>query len=139
MQGCGSDVTDAQWAPVAPLSPDTKTRGEPRRHHRRLVVEAIVYVLDDGVTWRNLPTGFPPKATVDDSFARWRDDGTRQRVHDALRDRARAARGKAPGPTAAIIDSQSAKTTEKGAIAAGMGARTSRGASGTSWWTRRAG
>jgi transposase len=59
-----------------------------------------------------------PKSTVYDYFARWRDDGTWQRVHDALRDKARAVLGKAPGPRAAIIDSQTAKTTEKGATAA---------------------
>jgi putative transposase len=114
-RGYGSDLTDEQWARLAPLLPEKKTRGEPRRHHRRLVVEAILSVLDNGVTWRNLPKGFPPTSTVDDDFARWRDDGTRQRVHDALRDRARAALGKPPGPTAAIIDSRSAKTTGEGA------------------------
>ena len=118
VQGYGSDVTDEQWALVAPLVPDKKTRGEPRRHHRRLVVEAILSVLDNGVKWRNLPKGFPPKSTVYDYVAQWRDDGTWQRVHDALRDRARAALGKSPGPTAAIIDSRSAKTTDKGATAA---------------------
>jgi transposase len=131
-------LTDEQWALVAPLLPDKKTRGESRRHHRRLVVEAILYVLDNGVKWRNLPKGFPPKSTVYDYFAQWRDDGTWQRVHDALRDQARAAPGKAAGPTAAIIDSQSAKTTEKGAIAASTPGSWPRGASGTSWWTPRA-
>ena len=117
-QGYGSDLTDAQWALVAPLLPDKQPRGQPRLHHRRLILGAVLYVLDNGVKWRNLPKGFPPKSTVCDDFARWRDDGTWQRVHDALRDRARAAPGKAPGPTAAIVDSQSAKTTEKGATAA---------------------
>src|SRR3989442_2457411 len=106
-QGYSSDLTDEQWAKIAPLLPEKKTRGEPRRHHRRLVVEAILYVLDNGVTWRNLPKGFPPTSTVDDDVARWRDDGTWQRVHDALRDRARVVLGTSPGPTAAIIDSQS--------------------------------
>ena len=62
--------------------------------------------------------GVPPKSTVYDDSAQWRDDGTWQRVHDALRDRARAALGTSPGPTAAIIDSQSAKTTDRGATAA---------------------
>jgi len=117
-QGYGSDLTDGQWSLIAPLLPEKKTRGEPRRHHRRLVVEAILYVLDNGVKWRNLPKGFPPKSTVYDYFAQWRDDGTWQRVHDALRDQARAQMGKVRGPTAAVIDSQSAKTTEKGATAA---------------------
>jgi putative transposase len=120
-QGYGSDLTDAQWARIAPLLPEKKTRGEPRRHHRRLVVEAILYVLDDGVKWRNLPKGFPPKSTVYDDFAQWRDDGTWQRVHDALRDQARTVLGRSAAPTAAIIDSQTAKTTEKGATAATTG------------------
>lgn len=130
-QGYGSDLTDEQWAKIAPLLPEKKTRGEPRKHHRRTIVEAILYVLDNGVKWRNLPTGLPPKSTVYDYFGQWRDDGTWQRVHDALRDQARAALGKAPGPTAAIIDSQTVKTTEKGGPGATTGARRSWGASGT--------
>lgn len=114
-QGYGSDLTDEQWARIAPLLPEKKTRGQPRVHHRRLIIEAILYVLDNGVKWRNLPKGFPPKSSVYDYFAQWRDDGTWQRVHDVLRDQARVVLGKAPGPTAAIIDSQTVKTTEKGA------------------------
>jgi transposase len=129
-QEYSSDLTDEQWERIAPLLPEKKTRGEPRKHHRRLIVEAILYVLDNGVKWRNLPKGLPPKSSVYDYFAAWRDDGTWQRVHDALRDQARAALGKAPGPTAAIIDSQSVKTTEKGGPAATMGARRSAGANG---------
>lgn len=119
-QGYGSDLTDGQWALIAPLLPPRR-RGQPVVHPRRLVVEAILYVLDNGVKWRNVPKGFPPKSTVYDYFSRWRDDGTWQRVHGALRDQARAALGKAAGPTAAIIDSQSAKTTEKGATVATTG------------------
>lgn len=117
--GYSSDLTDGQWALIAPLLPPRpKRRGQPVLHARRQVVDAILYVLDNGVKWRNLPKGFPPKSTVYEYFGQWRDDGTWQRVHDALRDQARAALGKAAGPTAAIIDSQSAKTTEKGATAA---------------------
>lgn len=120
-QGYSSDLTDEQWARIAPLLPEKKTRGQPRLHHRRLIVEAILYVLDNGVKWRNLPKGFPPKSTVYDYFAQWRDDGTWQRVHDALRDEVRVAMGKSTAPTAAIIDSQTAKTTEKGGHAATTG------------------
>ena len=119
-QGYSSDLTAEQWERIAPLLPDKKTRGEPRRHHRRTIVEAILYVLDNGVKWRNLPKGFPPKSSVYDYFAAWRDDGTWQRIHDTLRDEARAAWGKAAGPTGAIIDSQTTKTTEKGAVGASM-------------------
>jgi transposase len=101
------------------------------RHHRRLVIEAVLYLLDNGVKRRSLPKGFPPKSTVYDYVARWRDDGTWPRVHDALRDQARAAIGKADGPTAAIIDSKSAKTTEKGATGASTPTSGYGGTSGT--------
>jgi len=114
VDGYGSDLTDEQWALVAPLWPDKKTRGEPRRHHRRLVVEAILYVLDDGVTWRNPPDGFPPTSTVYDDVARWRDDGTWHCINRILVKRAREAVGRKATPSACIIDSQSVKTTESG-------------------------
>lgn len=130
-QGYGSDLTDAQWARIAPLLPEKKPRGQPRLHHRRLIVEAILYVLDNGVKWRNLPKGFPPKSTVYDYFSQWRDDGTWQRVHNALRDEVRAALGKSTAPTAAIIDSQTVKTTEKGVRGATTGLSASSGARGT--------
>ena len=130
-QGYPSDLTDTQWARIAPLLPEKKTRGQRRLHARRSIVEAILYMLENGVKWRSLPKGFPPRSTVYHYFARWRDDGTWQRVHDALRGEARAALGKAAEPTAAIIDSQSVKTTEKGAIGGTMRARKSRAASGT--------
>ena len=130
-QGYSSDLTDEQWATIAPLLPEKKTRGEPRKHHRRTIVAAILYVLDNGVKWRNLPRGLPPKSSVYDYFGQWRDDGTWQRVHDALRDQVRTASGKSSAPTAAIIDSQTAKTTEKGARGATTGPSASSGASGT--------
>lgn len=77
-------------------------------------------VLDNGTKWRNLPKGLPPKSTVYDYFAQWRDEGTWQRVHDVLRDQVRTAQGKATSPTAAIIDSQTVRTTESAGVAATM-------------------
>jgi transposase len=130
-QGYPSDLTDEQWALVEPLLPRKKPRGQPLKHHRRTIVETILYVADNATKWRGLPKGFPPRSTVYDYYAQWRADGTWQRVHDALRDQVREALGKAAGPTAAIIDSQSVKTTEKGGRAATTPARRSGAASGT--------
>ena len=113
-QGYSTDLTDEQWALIAPLLPDKKTRGEPRRHHRRGIVEAILYVLVNGIRWPDRPKGFPPKSSVYEYFAAWRDDGTWQRVHDPVRAQVRAKLRRAIEPTGAIVDSQSVKTTEKG-------------------------
>jgi len=82
------------------------------------VVDAILYVLRTGCQWRYLPEGFPHWNTVYWYFAKWRDDGTWVRVNDALRRRVRVTLGREAEPSAAIVDSQSAKTTEKGASAA---------------------
>lgn len=90
------------------------TRGRSRLHDRRLIGEVILSELDSGVQWRNLPKSFPSRSTVYTHFAQWRDDDTWPGVLDPLRDEARAAVGKAPTPTAAIIDSQTFKMTEKG-------------------------
>jgi putative transposase len=115
-----SDLTDAEWAILAPLLPPLKRLGRPARVERREVVNAILYVLRTGCQWRYLPEGFPNRNTVYWYFARWQDDGTWERVSDALRRRVRTRLGREPEPSAAILDSQSVKTTERGAIAATM-------------------
>src|SRR3954454_8087469 len=139
-KGYPSDLSDGQWAILEPLlAPEPAHPGRPRRLARREIVEAIYYVLRTGCQWRYLPEGFPNWVTVYWYFKRWRDDGTWERVNDALRRRVRVAAGRDPEPSAGIVDSQSAKATGKGAIAATTRASTSRGASGTSWTTARAG
>jgi putative transposase len=113
-----TDLTDRQWRRLAPLIPAAKPGGRPRSADMREVVNAILYVLRNGIVWRALPHDFPPWRTVYHYFRLWRLDGTWERLHDALRDAVRARGGRDASPSAAIIDSQSVRTTEKGGLAA---------------------
>jgi transposase len=109
-----SDLADAEWAVIGPLLPVPRAGGpgRPVVHPRRVIVEAILYVDRTGCGWRYLPADFPPWRTVYGYFARWRDDGTLRRVHDQLRALARAAAGREPEPSAAVIDSQSVRAAD---------------------------
>ena len=109
-----TDVTDAEWALIAPLLPPPSRLGRRRRTDLREVFNAIQFRLGTGCQWRALPRCFPPFTTVQNDFYGWRDDGTLERMLDALRACARAQAGRAADPTAAAIDSQSVKTTESG-------------------------
>ena len=128
-----SDLTDAQWATVAPLLPGPASTGRPRQHDLRVILNAIFYVLRTGCPWRYLPKDLPPWPSVHYYFRKWRDDGTWTRLLHALRQKERVRQGRDPEPSALIIDSQSVKTTEKGDPAAMTGASTSRAASAPSW------
>ena len=109
-----TDLTDEQWALIEPLLPLAKPGGRPRTTDLREVVNALFYQARTGVQWDFLPHDLIPKGTAYDYFARWHDDGTWQRVVDALRGRLRAEAGRQESPSAALIDSQTVKTTEQG-------------------------
>ena len=108
-----SDVTDEQWRILGKLLPPRSRRGR-KPLDRRLVINAILYVVRSGCQWRMLPSDFPCWSTVYGIFWKWRREGIWQRIHDALRERVRRAAGKKATPTAAIIDSQSIRTAEGG-------------------------
>jgi len=109
-----SDMTDEEWALIVRRLPPRQRLGRPRKVALRSVVEAILYILSTGCQWRLLPKEFPPYSTVQGYFYAWRDSGRWQQIVEALVTRARLQLDHAPTPTAAIIDSQSAPTTQAG-------------------------
>lgn len=109
-----SDVTDAQWALLEPLLPPAPPGGRPRKTDMRDVVNAIFYILRTGCQWLYLPKDFPPKSTVWRYFKQWRDDGTLERIHDALRTKVRTAEKPYSPRTTGSVDSQSVDTTSGG-------------------------
>ncbi len=113
-----SDLTDAQWAVLAPLIPPPKRGGRPRTLDMRQVVNAIFYINRAGCQWRMLPREYPNWKTVYWYFTRWQDDGTWEQLTDALRRQLRHMLGRDPEPSAGILDSQSVKTSQRGAFAA---------------------
>ena len=108
-----TDLTDKEWQCLGPLVPAPKPGGRPAKHSRREIVKAMS-CLRTGCQWRMLPHDFPLWKTVCTYFHNWRLDGTWQRIHDALREQLREVEGRHKEPSAAILDSQSVKTTEKG-------------------------
>ena len=109
-----SDLTDKEWAVIGPLIPPAKRGGNKRTVVVREVVNGLMYILGTGCQWASLPKDLPPRSTVNDYFCRWTHDGTLARLHHALYVQCRAMAGQEASPTAAIIDSQSVKSAEKG-------------------------
>jgi putative transposase len=110
----GTDLTLKEHLILEPLLLTESPRGRPRTVDLREVLNAIFYILRGGIPWRMLPDGFPHWETVYHYFRKWRRSGLWERINAVLRERVRAAIGRAPQPTAAIIDSQSVRTTESG-------------------------
>ncbi|MGH7156093.1 MAG: IS5 family transposase [Acetobacteraceae bacterium] len=109
-----SDLTDEEWALIGPLIPPAKKGGNKRTVDVRAVVNGVMYILSTGCQWSALPKDLPARSTVNDYLRRWDDDRTLDRMHHALYVQCRELAGREASPTAAIIDSQSVKSAEKG-------------------------
>ena len=132
-----SDLKDEEWALIGPMMPPPKRGGNKRTVDVREVVNGLMYLLSTGCQWDALPRDLPPKSTVNDYFRRWTYVGTLDRIHHALYVKCRDLAEREGSPTAAVIDSQSVKSAEKGGLKLTrmgmMPARRSRARSVTSW------
>ena len=137
-----SDLTDEEWSLIEPLIPPAKRGGGKRSVDLRAVVNGLMYVLSTGCQWRAIPKDLPARSTVHDYLDLWDYDGTLERIHYTLYAACREQAGREASPTAAIIDSQSVKSGEKGGARstrqALMRARRSKARNATSSSTRRA-
>jgi transposase len=131
-----SDLTDEEWSEIEPEIPPAKPGGNKRTVNLREVVNGLMYILSTGCQWNAIPRDLPPKSTIHDYFDRWRDDRTLDHIHHSLYVKCREQMGRQPSPSAAVIDSQSVKSAEKGGPAsmfmAMTRARKSRGRNDTS-------
>jgi transposase len=125
-----SDLTDDEWALIAPLIPPARHGGRHREIDVREVLNGIFYVAATGCQWRALPKDLPPRSTVHEYLMLWAWDGTLQRIHDRLVAGTRLRAGRARHPSLAIIDSQSVRGAEKGGRASIRRAMTRRRRSG---------
>ena len=119
-RGYWTDLTEAQWAAIAPLVPDAKPGGRPRKASSRELVNAILYALRAGCSWRLLPADLPPWQTVYYYLQRWRREGVWARIHHLVLVGDRERAGREPSPTAAIIDSQSVRTADQRGVRGDM-------------------
>ena len=109
-----SDLTDAEWAQIAPLIPRARSGGRRREVDERDLMNGMMYVLSAGCQWRYIPKDLPPKSTVYRYFCDWSRDRTLDRIHHVLYVKCREKLGLEASPTACIVDSQSVKSAEKG-------------------------
>jgi putative transposase len=107
-----TDLSGLEWQLIEPLLPGPKHLGRKIEYSRREILNAIFYLNRNGCTWRNLPGDFPPYGTVSHYYHAWRRSGLWQVINDTLRTQLRQAEGRHAQPSAAILDSQSVKTTE---------------------------
>ena len=109
-----TDLEDTQWSRIRPYLPAEAPRGRPRKHGWRRILNGIFYLLQRGCSWRMLPCDLPPWKTVYHYFRLWRKDGTWERLNRLLREKVRLKFGRRRQASAAILDSQSSKTSEGG-------------------------
>jgi transposase len=112
-----SDLTEEEWALVKPMIPKAKRGGNRRHADERELVNGLMYILSTGCQWRAIPKDLPARSTLYDYFDLWSWDGTLDRLHHALYVMCREKAGREASPSAAIIDSQSVKSAEKGGAA----------------------
>jgi putative transposase len=120
-----TDLTDEEWQILEPLLPPEKTGGRPRKYPLREVINGLQYVLRGGGAWRLMPHDRPQWQTAYQTCRAWRQDGPWMRLHDPRRDVVRPRMGRHPQPSAAIIETHTVKTTDKGGRTAMMARRTS--------------
>lgn len=113
-----SDLSDREWQILEPLLPAEKPGGRHRAYPLREIINGIQYILRNGCAWRAMPHDLPHWETAYHYFRLWKRDGTWWRIHDYLHEETRKKMGRETQPSAAIIDSQSVKTTEKGGFTA---------------------
>jgi putative transposase len=118
-----TDLSDKEWALLEPLLPPPKHTGRKRKYEMREIANAVFYLLRTGCPWRMLPHDLPPWQAVYQHFRRWRSTGVWQQLNDTFRIELRVLDGREGSPSAAVMDSQSVKTSEKGGLAAMMAQR----------------
>jgi transposase len=133
-----TDLSDAEWQILAPLLPPEKPGGRHRKYPLREIINAIQYILRGGCAWRLMPHDLPHWRTAYEYFRQWRNDGTWVRLHDHLHAQLRIQMQRHVQPSAAILDSQSVKTTEKGGLMVTTGRRRSVAESVIYWLIQRA-
>lgn len=132
-----TDLTDAEWQILEPLLPVEKPGGRHRLYPLREIMNALRYLLRSGCAWRLIPHEFPHWRAVYEYFKLWKEDGTWLKIHDYLHAELREQMERDKQPSAAVVDSQSVRTTEKGGRSEVMtAARRSPVGNGTSWSTR---
>jgi putative transposase len=116
-----TDLKDREWKKIEHLVPQPKSGGRPAKYERREILNALFYMTKSGCTWRMLPHDLPPWEVVYMYFAQWRDAGVFEGINEVLRRQVRIEAGKDEEPSAAILDSQSVKTAEKGGLVTRLG------------------
>ena len=130
-----SNLNEAEWKLIKPLVPGPRLFGRPPRYSKRAILDAIFYVVRGGIAWRLLPHDLPPWRIVYYYYARWREEGLWQRLHDALREAAREARGKKKPPRLRSWTARACARLGEAESAATMRARRSWDANAICWWT----